>query len=360
MRAARVLWVIGTVACALGRPATARAGKHDLDLLKLCDLHAPPPGTLNGQVLECSWVRRGAGGVIDAVAVPASAEGDFRSLMSELGAVMAPRLVMPADNLGFGGFQVSGELALTRISRDRNYWNAAEGVVRENPAVGRPPEWLSTAGAFVRKGLWLGLPAFEVGAGVVNLLESNLLSWQGYGKLALHEGFHDQPFPSLAVRGAVGYLTGTDQARMTVSSFDVLLSKRFGVMGTFRIEPYVGWSFMRIVAQSLLVDATPSCDAYKVRTGAGAAGAQPLGEFCADAQRGTANDEMANFRFPKQSPIRRQRVTGGAKLNFATVFLSAEYDLYPAGRSRDGMKANGARDSSGTQQSFALSAGFDY
>ena len=69
---------------------------------------------LNGQVLECSWVRRGAGGLINAVAVPAAAEGDFRSLMSELGAVMAPRLVVPADNLGFGGFQVSGELALTR------------------------------------------------------------------------------------------------------------------------------------------------------------------------------------------------------------------------------------------------------
>ena len=64
-------------------------------------------------------------------------------------------------------------------------------MARENPAVGRPPEWLSTAGAFVRKGLWLGLPAFEVGAGVMSLLESNLLSWQGYGKLALHEGFHD-------------------------------------------------------------------------------------------------------------------------------------------------------------------------
>ncbi len=356
VRVLRVLLALGTAACALGRPAWA--GKHDLDLLKLCELHAPPAGTLNGQVLECSWVRRGGGGLINAVAVPGAAEGDFRSLMSELGAVMAPRLVMPADNLGFGGFQVSGELALTRISRDRSYWNAAEGVVRENPAVGRPPEWLSTAGAFVRKGLWLGLPAFEVGAGVMNLLESNLLSWQGYGKLALHEGFHSKPFPSLAVRGSVGYLTGTDQARMTVSSFDVVVSKRFGVMGTFRVEPYIGWSFMRIVAQSLLVDATPSCDAYKVRTGA--PGTQPLGEFCADAQRGTANDELANFRFPKQSPIRRQRVIGGAKLKFATVFVSAEYGVYPAGSSRDGMKANGARDSSGTQQSFALSAGFDY
>jgi hypothetical protein len=358
MRAALVLGVIGTAACVLARPAWA--GKNDLDLLKLCDLHTPPPGTLNGQVLECSWVRRSAGGLIEAVAVPAAAEGDFRSLMSELAAVMAPRLLVPADNLGFGGFQVSGELAVTQISRDRSFWNASDGVARENPAVGRPDEWLSTAGAFVRKGLWLGLPAFEVGAGLTSLLQSNLLTWQGYAKLALHEGYHRQPFPSLAVRGAIGYLTGTDQLRMTTSSFDVVLSKRFGVMGTFRVEPYVGWSFLRVVAQSLLVDATPSCDAFRVRTTAAGAGAQPLGEFCADAQRGTANDEQANFKFPKQSPIRRQRVTGGAKLKFATVFLSAEYDLYPAGSSRDGMKANGARDGSGVQQSFALGAGFDY
>lgn len=360
MRAGVPVLLIGAAACsaALGTvsPDRAWAGQNDIDLLKLCDLHTPPPGTLMGQVPECSWVRRGTGGLINSVAVPAEAEAQFRSLMSELAAVMAPRLVMPADGLGFGGFQVSGELALTRIGRDRPYWNAVEGVAPGNTAVGRPSEWLTTAGAFVRKGLWLGLPSFEVGAGVMNLLDSNLLSWQGYAKLALHEGFHDQPFPSLAVRGSLAYLSGSDQVRMTTSSFDVIASKRFGVMGTFRVEPFVAWSYLRVAAHALRLDATPSCDAHRVRTG----GSQPLGDYCAAAQGGTDNDLIANFSFPKQSPIRRQRVAAGLKLKFATVFLTAEYDLIPAGSSRDGRKANGARDGSRTQQAFALSAGFDY
>jgi hypothetical protein len=334
-----------------------RAGSRDLDLLKLCGLEPAAPGSMGTRVLECSWVRRGAGGAIAQVAVPQEAESQFRSLMSELGAVMAPRLVVPAETLGFGGFQVAGELGVTRISQAAAFWSALEGVSRENTAIGRPPEWVTTAGAFVRKGVWLGLPAVELGAGVVSLLESSLLSWQGYAKVALYEGYHRRPIPSLAVRGAAAYLGGTDQARMTITALDVIVSKRFGVLSTFRLEPYAAWSLMRIDARSGLLDATPSCDAFRTRT---APAGQPLGEYCAEAQRGSDNDQLANFTFPNQTPIRRQRVAGGVKVKFATVFLTAEYDLIPAGRTRDGNKANGARDDSGRQQAMSLSAGFDY
>ena len=118
----------------------------------------------------------------------------------------------------------------------------------------------------MRKGVWLGVPAVELGAGVVSLLESSLLSWQAYAKLALHEGFPRRPFPSVALRGAVAYVTGTSQVRLTTLALDVIASKTFGVGGTFRVEPYVAWSFLRIQADSGLIDATPSCDAFRVRT----------------------------------------------------------------------------------------------
>jgi hypothetical protein len=348
---------VSVMLAGMGVTTPARAGSRDLDLMKLCGLQPAAPGGSGAAVLECSWVRRGAGGLIAQVAVPADAEAQFRSLMSELGAVMAPRLVVPADTLGFGGFQVAGELGVTRISRSAPFWSAIEGVARENTAVGRPPEWVTTAGAFVRKGVWLGLPAVELGAGVVSLLESSLLSWQGYAKVALYEGYHRRPIPSLAVRGSAAYLGGTDQARVTITAFDVIVSQRLGVLSTFRLEPFLAWSLMRINARSGLLDATPSCDAFRART---SAPGQPLGEFCAEAQRGTDNDRLANFTFPSQSPIRRQRVAGGVKVKFATVFLTAEYDLFPAGRTRDGKRANGARDDSGRQQSVSLSGGFDY
>jgi len=63
------------------------------------------------------------------------------------------------------------------------------------------------------------------------------LAWQSYAKFAIHEGFHDWPVPSFAVRGAVSYLTGTNQVGMTVTSLDLLISKRFGLLKTARLEP---------------------------------------------------------------------------------------------------------------------------
>jgi hypothetical protein len=354
--AGRGTTALAVAALALVASWSAQGATNDLQLGKLCDSR-PAQTAAGGQVLECGWVRRRADGTISGLVIPNEAEASFRSLMSELGAVMAPRLLVPAQTLGYAGFQVAGEVGFTRINRSEAYWNAVEGVASTNPGAARPSEWLSTAGAFVRKGVWLGLPAVELGAGVVSLLESSLLSWQAYAKLALHEGFPRRPYPSVALRGAVAHLTGTSEVRLTTLAVDVIASKGFGVGGTFRVEPYVAWSFLRIQADSGLIDATPSCDAFRVRT---SAPGQPLGEYCAEAQRGSDNDRLADFAFPRQSAIRRQRVSAGAKLKFATVFLTAQYEFFPVGRSRDGRRADGARDDSGKQQGIALSAGFDF
>jgi hypothetical protein len=334
----------------------AHAGRNDLNLLNLCTQMPPAAGMLNGQVPECTWVKR-SGGLITQVAIPADAEGQFRSLMSELGVVLAPRLLVPAATLGFAGFEFAGELGLTQISNNQRYWNAVESVSAQNTTVGRPDAWLPTVGAFVRKGVWLGLPVFELGAGVVNVLDSHLLSWQAYAKLALHEGYTHLPLPSLAVRAGISYLSGTDQVRMTVTSFDVIASKGFGVGSTFRFEPFVAFGLLAISAASGVIDATPSCDAYQVHS---AKPGDKLGDYCADSQGGTMNDRLGYFSFSEQDTIRRVRYSAGAKIKFATVFLSLQYDLTPAGDSRDERKSNGASDTSAQQTGLSLSGGFDF
>ena len=48
--------------------------------------------------------------------------------MSELGFAIAPRLMTPADTLGYAGFQFSAELGVTTINPnrkigDRAYWD---------------------------------------------------------------------------------------------------------------------------------------------------------------------------------------------------------------------------------------------
>jgi hypothetical protein len=340
---------------ALAFTAPALAGALDPDLLHLCSPQTPAKGTLGGLVPECSWVQRQNNGKIEGVVPDAGAEGRFRSLMSELGVTLAPRLVVPAQTLGSAGFQVSAEVGTTSISHDQPFWNGVAGVQPQSPGH-RPDGWVTTVGMFVRKGLWMP-PAFEIGGGVVHLLDSQLLSWQGYAKLALHEGFNDWPLPALAVRGALAYVTGTDEVRLKIASVDLLLSRGFGVLRTFRFEPFGGWSFLFVQAHSGRFDVTPSCDAYLVRT---AVAGQALGDYCAEAQRGTSNDTLANFAFPDQETITRHRLFAGAKLKFGAVFSALQYELIPAGRSRDESKPGGARDSSGKQEGLSLSAGFDF
>jgi hypothetical protein len=328
----------------------ARAGKNDLNLLNLC---RPATGALG--VEECSWIRRDdpATHGITGLVRDTEADARFRSLMSELGVVIAPRLQTPADTLGFAGFQFAAELGMTKISRDQPFWDGVQGVNPSNRLAARPDAYLTTVGGFVRKGIWFPLPAFEIGAGAVNVLGSGLFAMQGYAKLALQEGFHSWALPSVAVRASASQLLGTDQVDLTVFGIDVVISKAFSIAGTARIEPFGGWNLLFIDARSGVIDATPGCDAFSLEHST-----VPPSPSC--AQAGTPNDYRANFTFPRQDLITRQRFFGGFKLKLSVLFLAAEYDLIPAGRSRDDMQADGARDDSEQQQSFSLSTGFDF
>jgi len=352
VRPAPHLLLAASVAVAF--PGAALAGKNDLELINLCT--PAPSSTLAGQVSECGWVQRDANGRVSGVNVDADAQSSFRSLMSELGVVIAPRLMTPADTLGYAGFQFSAELGVTKISADRTFWDGVAGVDPANRNAARPDSYLTTVGAFVRKGLWLPLPAFEFGAGAVNILGSQMYALQGYAKFALQEGFHGWVLPSVAVRGSVSQLLGTDQVDLTVFGLDVIASKAFSLGGTARFEPYLGWNILFIDARSGVIDATPSCDAYAVSQAA--PGGPPPSAYCAPSQNGTFDDLNANFTFANQDLITRQRWFGGIKLKLSALFLAGEYNLFPAGTSHD--EGTGARDASGRQQSFSLSAGFDF
>jgi hypothetical protein len=328
----------------------ARAGPNDLELLNLCDRTAGN---------RCAWLGEAEGRT--EVNLDAAATSRYRSLMSELGVVIAPALRTPADTLGFSGFQFSAELGITQISRDKAFWNGVSAVEASNPGFRRPDAWLTTAGGFVRKGMWFPVPAVEWGAGAVNVLGSSMWAVQGYLKLALHEGFHRWVLPSLAVRGAASQLVGTDQVSLTVGSVDVVISKAFSIAGTARLEPFAGWNALFIDPRSGVIDATPGCDAVVLSQAVTPQQIQALPAACPASQAGTFGDLGANFTFPDQKVITRYRYYAGFKLRLAVLFLVAEAALIPAGRSRDASRQGvAARDTSGTQRSFAVSGGFDF
>jgi hypothetical protein len=330
------------VGLALSWQAVARADKNDLKLLNLC--------------LTPDGANHCAGGT------DANAQSRYRSLMSELGVVVAPRLMTPADTLGYAGFQFSAELGITTINNNRKvsndptgiaYWNGIEGVQAGNPNAARPSSSLTTVGGFVRKGFF---PALEVGAGAIDVLGSHMYAMQGYAKIALQEGFHDWVLPSFAVRGSVSQLLGTSQVNMTVWGVDVLISKAFGIGGTARIEPYFGWNVLFIDARSGVIDATPNCDAYAQHLLA--PGTTQKGSGCDPANDGTWNDLGNNFTFAKQDVITRYRWSLGAKLKLSVLFLTVEGDLIQGGTSHDSNAD--IVDNSSTQESFSLSAGLDF
>ncbi|HEY8926702.1 MAG TPA: hypothetical protein VIU64_20100 [Polyangia bacterium] len=313
--------VVFVAGIALG--GAARADRNDLRLANLC----------NSSSGTCDWFKPSPTGGTTLVLDPQAASR-FRSLMSELGVAVAPRLQTPADTLGFAGVQVSAELGFTEISNNHSFWDGTEGVQPLNPRVSRPPGTLATVGAFVRKGMFYPVPAIELGAGAVNVLQSGMWALQAYGKIALQEGFHDTPLPSVAIRIAFSDLVGTDQVDLDVWSADAVLSKAFGVGGTVRLEPFLGWNLLLIDAKSNLVDAP--------------------------AQGGATTTAVMKFRFSDQDLILRNRWFAGMKARLWKLFVSAEFAFAPAGHSSDGSASSEkASDGSQSQKSVGISAGFD-
>jgi hypothetical protein len=279
---------------------------------------------------------------------------ELRSLVSELGVALAPRLLTPADTLGFGGFQLSADLASTSITADAPFWRARRSSPEPTSTdpIAHGPGTLPTVGVFVRKGMWFGVPSLELGGGAVHLLDSQLWTGQGYVKLALLEGYHRLPLPSLAVRGGVSRLFGQKELDLTIASFDASVSKHFGVAGTWSVDPYAGWDLLLMIPRSEVIDPTPGVDSLD--------------------EMGTPDDRNLDFVFKDQDDITRQRFFAGAKLQYYVFQLTIEASYAKAGSSVDDRAGDtpcmpgstttacDATDQAKAQRTLTVSGGFDF
>jgi hypothetical protein len=284
--------------------------------------------------------------------IPQNAE--FRALASELGVVLAPHLLTPADSLGFGGFQLTADFASTSIDANAPFWRAREGSPDPGGAGGTAhgPGTLQTVGFFARKGMWFPVPAFEIGAGAIHLVGSQIWAANLYAKLSLHEGYHQFPLPSLSFRGAVSRMMNQRELDLTVVSLDATMSKHVGVGGTWRFDPFIGFNLLAIIPRSEVIDPTPNVD--------------PL-------IMGNEKDAQLNFVFKDQDNIYRSRFLVGVKLQYYVVQLTLEADFALAGSSVDDRPGTtdactamsqttncDAKDTAGAQNTFSFSAGFDF
>ena len=254
-------------------PSVARAGDNDLALARL--------GTISGN---------------DVIANNQA----FRSLTSELGVVLAPAFLSTADTPGYSGFQFDVQTTITSINSSSLYWCATQ------QSTGCAAQWdrsgfMPTLGVFVRKGMWIPLPSFEIGAGVTSLLSSSMWAAQAYAKFGIVEGYHDLPLPSIAARGSVSRLMGSRELDLTVASLDASISYSIGVQGTFNGAIYGGWNYLWIMPRSGVIDKTPTVDSYT-----------------------TPGDIGMDFVFPTQSNITRQRLFLGLKAKYYIFALTVE------------------------------------
>ena len=277
----------------------------------------------------------------------------FRALASQLGVVLAPQMLTPADTLGFGGFQFSVDATTTSIDSIAPYWRALAGS--PNPTglangVANGPSSMNTVGFFVRKGLWLPVPSFEIGVGAVHLGDSSTWCGQMYTKFGLQEGYHELPLPSLAVTGGVSRMINQRDLDLTIVSLGVTVSKHVGVEPTRgALDPYAGWNILMILPRSEVLDPAPNLDQI----------ADPMAS-------------KLDFVFHDQANIYRNRLFAGAKLQFYVVQLALEAQYAFAGSSVDDIGASSdctlnpstincnTKDIAKAQTTLSLTAGVDF
>jgi hypothetical protein len=301
-------------------PSVARAGKYDLDL------------TSFGQ-------RDGSGITQDDAA--------FRTLSSELGTMIAPQPMDPADSLGLSGFALSADFSVNTISGSERYWRDATRGESSNVA--------PTLQVMGRKGLYPGL---EVGAGAVHVFDSRMWALAGYGKIAFHEGFHHLPIPSVAIRVTGSRLLGAKDFNMTTAAPAITVSHLFGLGKSFSLTPYLGYEALIIISRSTVLDATPSCDEFQEPVD------PPSGIYndeCVDAGGAPIDQSLpSEFVFKNAGAIVRHRPHLGVRMLFSVIRLGFEAMFTPPGKSTGTISGNDVADSSGFQQQYTFSVGLDF
>ncbi len=258
----------------------------------------------------------------------------FRSLSSEMGALIAPRPVDTSESLGLSGFALTADIGINTISYKESYWtdaaNSPNGVVPTLTVTGR-------------KGLW---PGIEIGGGATKVFDSKLWGMNGYFKLSLNEGF--RRIPSFSARGIFSTLLGSRDLRLTTIGIDGALSHVFGVGGTVSLTPYAGYQGLLIFSRSTLLDATPGVDEYP------------------DGWNDPTNSDPSEFVFERQDVIVRHRPFLGLRVIFGIMRLGLEAMFAPGGNSKSseraiaGGPATTIRDGSGFQQQYTVSLGLDF
>ena len=218
--------------------AGARAAGNDLQLWRL----GSP-----GNVTVCT-VCNGT----DNAVVPGdpSAQTRFARLTTTLALAFAPAFEDAAQTTGQSGFELGAgtQVVFPRISEQEWPSEATLGT-------GAPPQALLIPTLALRKGLGGSL---ELGLAVSILANSQIVGLSGQIRWAPFDGLYG--VPDVALRAWGSHLIGVQDLNLSYGGADVLVSKSFGVAGTFRLQPYAQYGMMLVDANTTSIDFNPAAE----------------------------------------------------------------------------------------------------
>ena len=180
----------------------------------------------------------------------------FRSLIREFGYAVSPYTLLPAETHGFGGgyFGMLGHV--TFLSNDSEYWE--DGVQEKSP-----PAALFLYQATAQ---FVFIPYFLEWGFTVGYLFTTSDTTIGFNvKVSPFEGFRKKvlgAFPDISFGFGMNRLIGDDEVSLTTGSADLTISYAFAPGGVIVLTPFVSLSFVGVVGESELVDATPNVNAF--------------------------------------------------------------------------------------------------
>jgi len=177
-----------------------------------------------------------------------SDDAAFRALSRELGLVMTPTSLQPAETTGHSGFDFGIDYAFHSMRYNEAYWTSTRAST---------VPVLMTLGVRARKGFVLPLPlSSEIEFGTHWLVDSQLLNLGTNLRVALNEGFRF--IPDIAIQGGVNRVVGNKDFDLVTAIAGGQVSKGFGISGTFNFTPYVGYQSVWVNGSSRIIDANPS------------------------------------------------------------------------------------------------------
>jgi len=180
---------------------------------------------------------------------PVPCQNNFHKLIRDYSFAFSPKILAPAETLGYDGFYAGLEGALTPVDSGAAYMKEGTVIQGSSDAI------IFIPALHIRKGLpW----SIELGSSLNYMANSELVAMGAEVKWSLFEGFRKPKLgylPDVAVRASVMRLLGSSDIDLTIVGLDASISRPFAVSGEVIFTPYLGYQFLWsfVYAESVVV-----------------------------------------------------------------------------------------------------------